>query len=77
MPFGALSGALAVSGDILSQPAGAVALGSSDTAVYVVSVYFSSVGVRRTRYALPVALALSLFCVFFSCFVCRLCLGAA
>lgn len=56
---------------------GAVILGSSDTAVYVISVYFSSVGVRRGRYALPVALLLSLFCIFFSCFLCRLCLGKA
>ena len=50
----------------------AVIMGSSDTAVYVLSVYFSSVGIRRTRYALPCALAVMAFCVTFSCLICRL-----
>lgn len=51
-----------------------VIMGSSDTVVYVLSVYFSSVGVKKTRYALPLSLALMLFCIFFSCFLCRACL---
>ena len=50
-----------------------VIYGSSDTVVYIVSVYFSSVGIRRTRWALPCAFAVMLFCVFFSCFLCRIC----
>ena len=50
----------------------AVIMGSSDTAVYVLSVYFSSVGIRRTRYALPCALAVMAFCITFSCLVCRI-----
>ncbi len=50
----------------------AVIMGSSDTAVYVLSVYFSSVGIRRTRYALPCALTVMAFCVTFSCLVCRI-----
>ncbi len=54
-----------------------VIMGSSDTVVYVLSVYFSAVGVKRTRYAFPVALAVMLFCIFFSCFICRLCLNGA
>lgn len=54
-----------------------VIMGSSDTAVYVITLYFSSVGVKRTRYALPVSLLLMAFCVFFSCFLCRVCLNAA
>ena len=49
-------------------------MGSSDTAVYVITLYFSSVGVKKTRYALPVALAVMLFCIFFSCWLCRVCL---
>ena len=52
-----------------------VIMGSSDTAVYVMSLYFSSVGVSKTRYALPVSLFLMLFCVFFSCFLVRICLN--
>lgn len=51
-----------------------VIMGSSDTAVYVITLYFSSVGIKRTRYALPVALGVMLFCIFFSCFLCRVCL---
>ena len=49
-----------------------VILGCSDTLVYVLAVYFSSVGVRRTRWAFPCAIAVMLFCIFFSCFLCRL-----
>jgi spore maturation protein B len=52
-----------------------VIMGSSDTAIYVMSLYFSSVGVKKTRYALPVSLFLMLFCIFFSCFLVRLCLN--
>ena len=50
----------------------AVIMGSSDTAVYVLTVYFSSIGIRRTRYALPCALAVMAFCITFSCLICRL-----
>lgn len=51
-----------------------VIYGASDTAVYVIALYFSSVGIRRTRYALPVSLTVMIFCIFFSCFLCRWCL---
>ena len=58
------SGALAVFSDILSScgpdsAAGrtaSVILGSSETTFYTLSVYFSSVKAKRTRYALPCAL---------------------
>lgn len=50
----------------------AVIMGSSDTLVYVVSVYFSATKVRRTRYAVPVAVIVMLFCVFLACFLCRI-----
>jgi spore maturation protein B len=61
--------------DSFAAACASVIMGSSDTAVYVMSVYFSSVGVKKTRYALPVALLLMLFCIFFSCFLVRLCLN--
>ncbi len=48
-----------------------VILASSDTVVYVICVYFSGSGIKKTRYALPVALFVSLFCVFLSCILCR------
>ena len=50
----------------------AVIMGSSDTLVYVISVYFSSVGIKKTRHAFPVAILTMLFCVFFSVFICNL-----
>ena len=49
-----------------------VIMGSSDTLVYVISVYFSSVGIKKSRYAIPCAVIVMLFCVVFSCIVCRL-----
>ena len=59
--------------DSLTGLCASVIFASSDTVVYVIAVYFSSVGIRRTRYALPAALAVMLFCIFFSCFFCRIC----
>lgn len=49
----------------------AVIMGSSDTIVYILGVYFSSVGVKKTKYAFPCAFAVMVFCVFFSCLVSR------
>lgn len=52
--------------------AASVLVGSSDTLVYIIAVYFSAVGVRRTRHALPAATLTALACLILSCFVCRL-----
>ena len=60
-----------VGADSFAAMCAAVIMGSSDTVVYVISVYFSSVKVKKTGYAFPVAFAVMLFCVFFSCFLCR------
>ena len=49
-----------------------VIFATSDTMVYIISVYFSSVGIKRSRAALPLATSVMLFCIFFSCFLCRL-----
>ena len=48
-----------------------VIMGSTDTMLYVICLYFSSVGIRKTRYAIPIAVAVMLFSVFFSCLICR------
>ena len=64
-----------VGADSLAGLCASVIMGSSDTVVYVITLYFSSVGVKKTRYALPVALLISLFCTFFCCFLCRACLN--
>lgn len=60
--------------DSFAADCASVIMGSSDTAIYVITVYFSAAGVRKTRYALPLALFGMLFCIFFSCFLCRVCL---
>lgn len=50
----------------------AVIMGSSDTIVYIIGVYFSSVKVKRWGYALPAAFAVMLFCIFFASFLSRI-----
>ncbi|MBR0443381.1 MAG: spore maturation protein [Clostridia bacterium] len=61
--------------DSFAAACASVIMGSSDTAVYVITVYFSSIGVKHTRYALPLSLGLMVFCIFLSCFLCRVCLN--
>lgn len=58
--------------DSFSALCASVILASSDTVIYVICVYFSGSGIKKTRYALPVALFVSLFCVFLSSILCRL-----
>ena len=53
-----------------------VIMGSSDTVIYVISVYFSSIGIKKTRHAMPAAFLTMIFCIFFSSFICRLFFGA-
>ena len=48
-----------------------VIFATSDTMVYIISVYFSSVGIKRSGVTLSIATAVMLFCIFFSCFLCR------
>ena len=55
----------------------AILMGSSDTMIYVIAVYFSGAGVRHTRHAFPVAAAVMVFCIFLSCILCRLFFGNA
>ena len=61
-----------VGADSLAGLCASVIFATSDTMVYIISVYFSSVGIKRSRAAFPIATAVMLFCIFFSCFLCRL-----
>lgn len=61
-----------VGADSFPAMCAAVIMGSSDTAVYVISVYFSSIKVKKTGYALPVSIFIMIFCVLFSCFICSI-----
>ncbi len=58
--------------DSLAAFSASVIMGSSDTVVYIISVYFSSVGIKRSRYAFPCAFAVMIFCIFFACFLSRI-----
>lgn len=57
--------------DSFAGRAASVMMGSSDTIIYVCAVYFSAVGVKKTRHALPSAFAAMIFSVFISCAVCK------
>lgn len=52
-----------------------VMLGSTETTFYVLAVYFGSVGIRRTRHALPCGLAADAAGVIAAIFVCYLFFG--
>lgn len=74
------SASLATFGEILSQngadsfPAlcASLIMASSDTFVYVICVYFSQVGIKKTRHALPVAIFVSCLSILLSCILCRI-----
>ena len=48
-----------------------VLMASSETMIYVITVYFSSIKVKKTGYAIPAATVVMLLCIYLSCAVCR------
>ena len=48
-----------------------VIMGSGDTLVYILSVYYSSVGINKTKYSMFAAVSSALFSLFVCSFVCR------
>lgn len=57
--------------DSFESFAASVIMGSGDTIVYVISIYYSVTRVKKTGYVLPVAVFVSLFCVFSACILTR------
>ena len=55
----------------------AVMLGSTETTFYTIAVYFGSVGVSRTRYAIPAALCADLTGFLAAAWAVRLCFGGS
>ena len=53
----------------------AVMLGSTETTFYTIAVYFGSVGISRTRYAIPAALCADLTGFLAAAWAVRLCFG--
>ena len=47
-------------------------MASSDTVIYVISVYFSTSSIKKTSYALPCALFISTISVFLSCILVKI-----
>jgi len=74
------SGALTVAADIIERfgadsligRTAAVMIGSSETTLYVVAVYFAAAGVKGTRWAIPAALCADLACFVSSAIICRI-----
>jgi spore maturation protein B len=50
-------------------------MGSSETLFYTVSLYFGSVGIKKTRYVIPVAMITDVFGIIISCLLCTLVFG--
>ncbi len=46
-----------------------VLMGSSDTIVYTVAMYFGAVGIKKTRHAIPAAVTVMLFCTALSVYL--------
>jgi len=49
-----------------------VIAGSSDTILYVISVYFGAVGVKKTGWTFLISFFTMIFCTFTACLLCRL-----
>ncbi|HLZ88021.1 MAG TPA: hypothetical protein VKQ52_12290, partial [Puia sp.] len=69
---GMLVDAMAHNVDSFAARLSGIMQGSSETAFYVVAVYFGSVSIRNTRYALPAMLLAELVSVISSIFLCYL-----
>ena len=58
-------------GDSLIAKTAATMMGSTETTFYVIAVYFGSVGIRRTRHAIPAGLLADLAGIVASVLICR------
>ena len=61
--------------DSLVGRTAAVMIGSSETTMYVVAVYFTAAGVKDSRWAIPAALCADLACFLSSAWICRILWG--
>jgi len=58
--------------DSFAATVSAIMQGSTETTFYVLAVYFGSVGIKRTRHALPAALCADAVGILASVFICRM-----
>lgn len=62
-------------GNSLIAKTAATMMGSTETTFYVIAVYFGSIGIRRTRHAIPAGLLADLAGVVASVIICRYLFG--
>jgi spore maturation protein B len=62
-------------GNSLIAKTAATMMGSTETTFYVVAVYFGSVGIRRTRHAIPAGLLADLAGIIVAVVICRYLFG--
>ncbi|KTD52664.1 spore maturation protein [Legionella quateirensis] len=62
-------------GDSIIAKTAATMMGSTETTFYVIAVYFGSVGIRRTRHAIPVGLLADFAGIIASVLICRYLFG--
>lgn len=58
-------------GDSLIAKTAATMMGSTETTFFVIAVYFGSIGIRRTRHAVPAGLLADLAGIIASVMICR------
>lgn len=58
-------------GNSLIAKTAATMMGSTETTFYVIAIYFGSIGIKRTRYAIPAGLLADLTGVVVSVLICR------
>ncbi len=58
--------------DSIETICASIIMASSDTTLYVISVYFSATSIKKTRYTIPIALTVSILSIFLSCVLGRL-----
>lgn len=58
-------------GDSFIAKTAATMMGSTETTFYVIAVYFGSIGIRRTRHAIPAGLLADLAGIITSVLICR------
>lgn len=58
-------------GDSLIAKTAATMMGSTETTFYVIAVYFGSIGIRRTRHAIPAGLLADLAGIIASVMICH------
>ena len=69
------STALSVSAELIARYGADSLVGSSETTLYVVAVYFTAAGVKDSRWAIPAALCADLACFLSSAWICRILWG--